>query len=174
MALGDPVAMPPGLRATSAAQAGGPPGGGPQPPRPGMPPTFAGILTGQNQPDVSAPGQGNQADGLTQLNLVVQWIEKILPLLGVGTPVHDAALKAAQSLSRMTGKAGGASLGLQQTAVRSLGQTVGQMGLLAQLNAQKSLGQQQGSQGPQGSPGPAGGQPAPAGPPNTAGAFPGA
>jgi hypothetical protein len=131
-----------------------------------MPPTFAAML-GRPGPNPSAPGPGNQGDGVAQLQMIVQWLEKILPLLGTGTPQHQAALKAAEQLTRISAKAGGASLGQQQTLWRDLGQQIQRMGLMAQLNAQQATGRGQG-QGPGGPPG--GGQQAP--PPT--GAFPGA
>jgi hypothetical protein len=60
-----------------------------------------------------------EAAGLSQLAVVVRLLEKLIPLLGVGTEPGQAALKALNSLAKHV-PPGSVPSGVQQTTLQSL------------------------------------------------------
>lgn len=128
MALGDDVtgAAP---EVGTTPPAGGMPGAGPGPgPGPGAGPPRAGGAPGgilaalmrQFQgPQVSAPGMGNMAKGLTQLKMATDLLQAALPNLDPGSKQHTDTLKALTSLSRHLAQ-GAPTAGVQQTQFQDL------------------------------------------------------
>jgi len=93
---------------------------------------MAAFIQGQNQPQVSAPGPGNQADGMMNLQMIVSWLSKIAPSLE-GTPAQAEIFRTLERLTRMISKqGGGAPLGVQQT----------QLGDMMRQTQQNALAQQ--------------------------------
>ena len=123
------------------------------------------FLNQQGGQQPSAPGPGNQADGLSQVQMIMEWAQRVLPLL-TGTPAHQEVARIVERLSRLISKSGGGvPLGQMQTFIRDLGRQLGQSGLLMRLAGQQD-------QAPGGAPGAA--QAAAGGAPMPTGAFPGA
>jgi hypothetical protein len=126
---------------------------------------LAALSRSRQGPQVSAPGPGNQADGITQLKSAIDIIQSALPLLGTGTPMHSAALNALRQLTRHVAQGGQAAAGTQQTNLQDLLRATVRNALLQRVMA----GQQGGGGGPPGAGGPPGG-----GAPSPATPFPGA
>jgi len=82
---------------------GGPPGGGALP-----------FLRRGAQP--SAPGPGDQASAMTQIQNAVSMLQAALPSLPQGSPIHTSVLRAVQQLSRHMAQ-GQPTAGAQQTAM---------------------------------------------------------
>ena len=124
---------------------------------------LAALARNRQGPQVSAPGPGNQADGLTQLKNAIDIIQNALPLLGVGTPMHNSALNALRQLTRHVAQGGQATAGTQQTSLMDLLRQTVRNAMLQKIMQNQSSG----GSGPQG--GPPGGQP-----PNPSTPLPGA
>jgi hypothetical protein len=107
---------------------------------------LAALARNRLGPQVSAPGPGNQADGLTQLKNAVAIIQNALPSLGIGTPMHNAALNALRQLTRHVAQGGQAAAGTQQTSLMDLLRQTVRNALLQRVMAG------QGGQGGQGGP----------------------
>ena len=135
---GAPPPQPPG--------GGGPPDGGP---------LIASLAQRQNQPQVSAPGMGDQAASMTLVAQALGMLEKALPGLGAGSKQHTEVSRMIHGMSRMVGRTQ-PTLGVQKTNMMDQMQQLGKNALLFQLMQQQ---QQKGGQPDQG--GPAGPSPIP-------------
>jgi len=118
---------------------------------------LAALARNRQGPQASAPGPGNQADGITQLKNAIDIIQNALPLLGTGTPMHSAALNALRQLTRHVAQGGQAAAGTQQTSLMDLLRQTVRNAML-----QKIMSQQQGGGG--GAEGGGGGPPQPPSP----------
>lgn len=126
-------------------------GGGPQAPQPSAPqggppggggPMLAAMARNQMGPQVSAPGPGNMADSMTQIQAAVGMIQQAAIGLPPGSPLHRDALQAAQRLSRHLGQAGvGAGAGLQKTMLGDMFRRTIQQMLLQRIQAQRGQAQ---------------------------------
>jgi hypothetical protein len=123
---------------------------------------LAALARNRQGPQVSAPGPGNQADGLTQLKSAIDIIQNALPLLGVGTPMHNSALNALRQLTRHVAQGGQAAAGTQQTNLMDLLRNTVRNALLQRVMAGQGGG------------GAAGGGGGPPQPPNPSTPLPGA
>jgi hypothetical protein len=129
------------------AAGGQPPGGGAPPGgAPGGPPQPGGILAamarGNQGPQISAPGPGNQADSMNLLQQAIGLIQQAAMGLQPGSPLHRDALQSASRLSRHLGGAAGMApgAGIQKTQLGDqLRRTVQQM-MLQRIMAQKGQG----------------------------------
>jgi len=140
-------------------QSGGPPGGPGGPPGappdagndnapPQRGPILAALQRQQQGPQPSAPGQGNQADGLMKVKSAIDLLQQALPGLPAGENSHRDVLNALRQLSRHLPQ-GGPTIGVQQTQLGDLLRATIRNALL-----QKIMGQG----GGQGGPGEGGGQ----------------
>lgn len=128
------------------AAGGQPPGGAPGGGGPGGPPQPGGMLAamarGNQGPQISAPGPGNQADSMNLLQQAIGLIQQAAMGLQPGTPLHRDALQSASRLSRHLGGAAGMApaAGIQKTQLGDqLRRTVQQM-MLHRIMAQKGGG----------------------------------
>ena len=78
------------------------PGGAGGPP-PGPPPGFPG---GTGQATAPQPMAGSGAQGLTLVKLAVEALQKALPALPMGTPLHTAVLKSVADIAKHMESAG--------------------------------------------------------------------
>ena len=138
----------------------------------GAPPSFLAATTQPpgGAPQPSAPGMGNQADAIVKLGAASRLIQEALPGLPQGSPIHMAALKAAQGLSKHTAQ-GAPSAGVQKTLFGDMQQGTMRNQLLQKIMAARGQTTGVGGGGAAGG-GAAGAGQQPAGQP--AGAFPGA
>jgi hypothetical protein len=142
--------MPPQAAAGPTPPPGGPAGGGP---------IVAALARRQQGPQVSAPGPGDTANSLAMITQAIAMIQQALPGLQSGSPVHTAALRAAQQLSRHVAQ-GQPTAGLQQTQLMDLLRNLGRNFQMA-----RSMGQPPSRGGP--------GQPAGPAPPMPSTPLPG-
>ena len=132
-----------------------PPGGGDAPgganPTAGGGPVLAALTAQRQGPQMSAPGPGNQADAMMKVKAGMEMIQSALPGLGVGTPVHTAALRALQQLSRHMAS-GSPTAGVQSTMLQDLLRRTMQSGLMQKVAGQRASGGKEGGQPPMPSP----------------------
>ena len=132
---------------------GAPPDAGPQGgggPPPGGGPILA-ALAARRGPQTSAPGMGNQAQGLVKLKMAAEACQEALPDLPVGTPLHTACLNALRQLSRHLQQA---PMGTQTTQLQDMLRSNMRNQLMSQI-----MQSQQGQGGAGGPPGAGGGGP---------------
>lgn len=108
-------------------------------------PVLAALARRQQGPQVSAPGAGDQAFALTQIQNALGLMQQALTSLQPGTPVHRDVLRALQSLSRHMAQ-GAPTAGVQQTQMKDFLRNIARNALLANIMGQ----QQQGQGGPPG------------------------
>ena len=135
---------------------GGAPGGGPGGgPPPGGGPIMAALARSQQGPQVSAPGAGNMASAMNDLNMAIQQIQKAIMSLPPGSPLHKDALQAVQRLSRHLPQ-GAPTEGVQQTGMKDLLRNILQNSFLGRIMQQLQGGGrgQPGGLGPDQSAGP--------------------
>jgi hypothetical protein len=109
----------------------------------------AALARRQQGPQASAPGPGDTANSLAMITQAIAMIQQALPGLQAGSPVHTAALRAAQQLSRHVAQ-GQPTAGLQQTQLMDLLRNLGRNFMMA-----RTMGQQPPAGGPGQSAGPA-------------------
>jgi hypothetical protein len=116
----------------------------------------------------SAQGPGNEADGMNDLHVAVQAIQRALGKLRVGGRGHTQAVNALRQLSRVIGSGEGApTAGIMQTNLMDL-----LRGVMRNAMQQRLMANQGGAQ--QGGPGGTASPQGPHEPMNPMGAFPGA
>lgn len=93
-------------------------GGGGGPPQGGGP-MLAALARRQQQPQVSAPGMGNMAQGIMQVKTAVDMLQAALPSLATGSQQHRDVLRAVSQLSRHLPQ-GAPTAGVQQTQIQDL------------------------------------------------------
>lgn len=141
LSAGPPGGPPPG--ADAAAGGGGPTAGGG--------PVLAALTAQRQGPQVSAPGPGNQADAMMKVKSALELIQAALPGLGVGTPVHTAALNAMRALGKHLAQ-GSPTAGVQSTMLQDLLRRTMQSSLMQKVTGQRSQGGREGGQAPMPSP----------------------
>lgn len=122
--------------------AGGPPGGGGGPPglNGGQPGGVFGALSRSMQvPGPTAPGAGDQGDGLMGVKMAIEMLAKALPSLN-GTPAFVTVADALKRLGKHVPQ-GAPTAGVQQTFLRDL------MRALSRNPIQQKLAQMQQGQG---------------------------
>lgn len=127
---------------------GGPPGdpsGAPQAGPPGAPGPggmLAAMARNRQGPQISAPGPGNQADAMNKLNTAIHMIQEAALGLLPGSPLHRDALRAASSLSRHLGGAGGMApaAGIQKTQLGDMFRDTVKSMLLQKIMGQRGQG----------------------------------
>lgn len=117
--------------APAAAGAGDAPAGGG--------PILAALARRQQGPQVSAPGAGDQASALTQIQNALGLMQQALGSLQAGTPVYRDVLRALQSLSRHMAQ-GQPTAGVQQTQIKDMLRNVARNALLANIMNQQQQG----------------------------------
>lgn len=143
-----------GAPGSPAPEAAGQPPGPPQ----GGGPVLAALARRNQQPNVSAPGQGDFAKGLMMLKSAVDMLQAALPSLPAGSQQHKDAIKALGGLSKHLPQ-GAPAAGVQQTQLGDMLRNTVRNALM-----QRIMASQQGGGGAGGGP-PGGGQQAP--PPST-------
>lgn len=132
--------------AAAGSAAGGPPsGGGGGAPGPGTQPggVLSALMRDRNQPQPTAPGQGDQGDALMKVKQAMEMLHAAMPSL-VGTPIY-------RQITRFLGQAdkavpqGAPVAGVQQTFHKDMGRQMARNWLMQQV----AQNQAQGS-GPQG------------------------
>lgn len=136
------------------------PGGGGGGPEQNASPLIASLAQRQNQPQVSMPGQGDQAASMTLIAQALGMLEKAQPGLGAGSKMHTEVARMVHTLSRMVGK-NQPTLGVQKTNLMDQIQQLGRNALLFQLMQQQGQGQGGGQPGQGEQAGPPGAMPAP-------------
>ena len=116
----------------------------------GMPPM------GSSPAAMPGPNLGMQADALTKINTAIGILTQAMGGLQPGTEIHKSVLNSIQSLSKVA-PASDAVSGVQQTALRDLGQQAEQDAMLQSIMRQAAS--QQGGGG--GAPAPGGAPMAP-------------
>jgi hypothetical protein len=120
----------------------GPPGGGG--------PILAALSQQRNQPQVSAPGPGNQADAMMKVKSALDLLGNALPSLGAGTPIYTATLNAMRQLSKHVAE-GAPTAGVQQTMLQDLLRGTIQRALFSRMMGQRAAqGQEQNPNQPAG------------------------
>ena len=103
---------------------------------------LAALSQQRNQPQVSAPGPGNQADAMMKVKSAVDMITAALPGLGAGTPLYTASLNALRQLSKHL-VTGGPTAGVQQTQLQDMLRGTIQRALFSKiLQARAAQGQE--------------------------------
>lgn len=126
-----------------AGPPGGAPGGGPPGGPPGGGPVLAALARRQQGPQVSAPGPGDQASAISQIQNALGIMQQALPSLQPGSPVHRDVLRALQSLSRHISQ-GSPTAGVQQTQLKDMLRNVARNALLSNIMGQQQQGGGQG------------------------------
>ena len=126
---------------------GGPPGGGQGgPPGGGAHPLLAALAQRQGQPQISIPGQGDQASSMTMVMNAVGMLSQALPGL-MGSPLHAEVAGIISRLGKRVNRNAAPTIGVQRTQLDGLRQALGRNALLAMLmQQQQAQGGQQGGQ----------------------------
>jgi hypothetical protein len=111
-------------------------------------PVLAALAGKQRQPQVSAPGPGDQSNSMQMVMQAISMIQQALPGLAPGTPIHRDAIRAISSMSRHIPQ-GAPTAGVQRTHLQDM-----LRGLVRNALLQKVMGQMG-----QGAPGGGGGAP---------------
>jgi hypothetical protein len=104
---------------------------------------MAALARRQQGPQASAPGAGDQASSLTQIQNALAMMQQALPGLQAGSPVHRDVLRALQSLSRHMAQ-GQPTAGVQQTQLKDMLRAVARNALLSNIMNQQQQGGGQG------------------------------
>lgn len=147
---------PGGAQADDTAAGGGPPPA--PPPGPGgpggPPPPGGGALPFLRRgPQPSAPGPGDQAAAMTQIQNAIGLLQAAMSSLQPGSPQHRDVVRAVQSLSRHMAQ-GQPTAGVQVTQIQDLLRNLMKNALLTRITQQQQQGGQ-GQQAGQGQGGPA-------------------
>ena len=109
---------------------------------------MAALTRNSQNPQISAPGPGNNANAMNQMLSALQQIQMALPGLPQGSPLHKDALDAAKRLSRHLPQ-GAPTAGVQMTGMRDLMQQIMRSPFMAQIMQQlKGGGGAGGAAGP--------------------------
>lgn len=136
MAMGDEVpGGPQGADAGGGGAAPSPPtpGGGP-----GGNPVLASLARQQQGPQPSAPGPGDQAASMSQVQTALGMLNSALPGL-LGTPIHQHVLRTVQLLSKHMAQ-GQPTAGVQQTQIQDLLRNVVKNSMLSKIMGQQQQG----------------------------------
>lgn len=125
---------------------GGPPGGAPGGPPGGGGPILAAIANRQRGPQVSAPGPGDAANGMSLVMQAYGFLKQALPSLMPGSPIETDVLKITQRLARHLPQ-GQPAAGVQQTQIQDLLRNSIKNMLLQKIMSQMKPGQAGGPAG---------------------------